>query len=107
MGVDDAVEEVAADEAKVAVNRGQGALDEGPAVGLEVVDLGVGVVQVGDGNYSAVSYLSNGHGEATEQQKGDKTYPASGGPRNTARRTSGTPSSSQQRSRRGRACRRQ
>ena len=52
VGVDDAVEEVAADEAKVAVNRGQGALDEGPAVGLEVVDLRVSVVQVGDGNYN-------------------------------------------------------
>jgi hypothetical protein len=58
VGVNDAVEEVAADEAKVAVNRGQGALDEGPAVGLEVVDLGVGVMEIGDGNYRAVSYLS-------------------------------------------------
>jgi hypothetical protein len=53
MGINDAVEEVAADKAKVTVNRGQSTLDEGPAVGVEVVDLRVRVVQVGDGNCRA------------------------------------------------------
>lgn len=48
--VDDAVEEVAADEAKVAVHGGQGALDEGPALSVKVGDFRVGVVQVGDGD---------------------------------------------------------
>ena len=50
MRLDDAVEEVAADEAKVAVNRRQGALDEGPVVGVEVREVGVRVVEVGDGD---------------------------------------------------------
>jgi hypothetical protein len=36
VSVDDAMEEVAADEAKVAIDSGEGALDEGPALGLEV-----------------------------------------------------------------------
>lgn len=51
VALDDAVEEVAADEAKVAVDRGERALDKGPAVGLEVRDIRVGVVQVGDGDF--------------------------------------------------------
>lgn len=50
VSVDDAMEEVAADEAKVTIDSGEGALDEGPALGLEVRHLGVGVVEVGDGN---------------------------------------------------------
>lgn len=48
--VNDAVEEVAADEAKVAVNGGEGALDVGPALGVKVGDVGVVVVEVGDGD---------------------------------------------------------
>lgn len=48
--LDDVVEEVAADEAKVTVDGGQGALDKGPALGVKVGDVGVGVVQVGDGD---------------------------------------------------------
>ena len=50
VGVNDAVEEVTADKAKVAVNGGKGALDKGPAVSVEVRDIRVSVVQVGDGN---------------------------------------------------------
>lgn len=49
--LDDAVEEVAADEAKVAVDGREGALDEGPVLGVEVGKVGVGVVEVGDGDY--------------------------------------------------------
>lgn len=47
---DDAVEEVLVDPAKVAVDGGKGTLDVGPVVGVVVVDVGVSVVQVGNGN---------------------------------------------------------
>lgn len=50
MLLDDAVEEVLANEAEVAVNGGKGTLDEGPALLGVVRDFGVVVVQVGDGN---------------------------------------------------------
>lgn len=53
VGLDDAVEEISADEAKVAVDGGEGALDVGPVVGVKVGELGVGVVEVGNGNYRA------------------------------------------------------
>lgn len=59
VGVDDAVEEVAADKTKVAVDRSKRTLDKGPAVGLEVVDVGVRVMEIGDGHcYATVSFLS-------------------------------------------------
>lgn len=54
VGVDDAVEEVTADEAKVAVDGGEGTLDEGPVLGVEVGNVGVGVVEVGDGDQPVV-----------------------------------------------------
>ena len=50
VGVDDAVEQVAADPAEVAVDGGQGTFDIGPALGVVVVDLGVVVVEVRDGD---------------------------------------------------------
>lgn len=53
--IDDVVEQMAADKTKVAVDRGQGALNEGPALGLKVRDIRVGVVEIGDGNCRAVS----------------------------------------------------
>jgi hypothetical protein len=49
--LNDAVEEVAADEAKLAVDGGQSSLDKGPVLGIIVRHIDVGVVQVGDGNY--------------------------------------------------------
>ena len=48
--LDDAVEKVTANEAKLPVDRGEGALNEGPAARLVVRDLEVSVVQVGDGH---------------------------------------------------------
>lgn len=48
--LDDAVEQVAADETELAVYGGQGAFDVGPVFGVVVGDVHVGVVQVGDGN---------------------------------------------------------
>lgn len=48
VGLDDAVEEVAADEAEVAVDGGGGAADVVPAAGLVVGEGGVGVLEVGD-----------------------------------------------------------
>lgn len=58
MRLDDAVEEVAADEAKVAVDGREGALDEGPVLSVEVGDVGVRVVEVGDGDYRTRSALA-------------------------------------------------
>lgn len=57
--VDNVVEEVLANEAKVAINGGESALDEGPAVGFEVVDFLVGVVEVGDGDCWHTVSVSN------------------------------------------------
>ena len=48
--LDDVVEQVTADPAKVAVNGCQGTLDVGPALGVVVVDIRVVVVQVSDSN---------------------------------------------------------
>jgi hypothetical protein len=48
--LNDTVEDVAADKAKVTVNGGGSALDEGPLISLVVLGLGVSVVEVGDGN---------------------------------------------------------
>lgn len=63
MGLDDAVEEVAADETKVAVDGREGALDEGPVVGVEVGEVGVRVVEVRDGHCKSVSYRSQIHSD--------------------------------------------
>ena len=51
VGIDDAVEEMAADKPKITVHGGEGALDERPALGVVVVHLGVVVVEVSDGNW--------------------------------------------------------
>lgn len=51
MRLDDAVEQVAADETKVAVNSREGTLDESPVVGIKVWKVGVGVMEVGDSHY--------------------------------------------------------
>lgn len=48
--VDDLVEEVAADETGGAVDRCEGALGVGPSVGGVMGDLGMSVLQVGDGD---------------------------------------------------------
>lgn len=51
VGIDNTVEQVTTDPAHVAVDGGEGALDKSPALGLKVRHLGVGVVQVGDGDF--------------------------------------------------------
>lgn len=50
VGVDDVVEEVAANPAEVTVHSGKSALDVCPALGVVVVNLGVVVVEIGDGD---------------------------------------------------------
>jgi len=50
MCVDDAVEEVAADPAKVSIHGGECPFDKGPVLGIKVMDLRVSVVEVGNGN---------------------------------------------------------
>ena len=48
--LDDAMEHVAADEAKLAVDGGGGATSKVPHLGLIVRERGVGVLQESDGN---------------------------------------------------------
>lgn len=50
VGVDDVVEEVAANPAEVTVDGSKSALDVRPALGVVVMDLGVIVVKIGDGD---------------------------------------------------------
>lgn len=51
VGLDDTVEDVAADEAEVAVNGGSGATGEVPNLGLVVGEGGIGVLEEGDGDW--------------------------------------------------------
>lgn len=61
VGSNDTVEQVAVNETKVTVDSGDGTLDKGPAVGLVVVHLLVGVVKVGDGDEPVVNpHVGNG-----------------------------------------------
>jgi hypothetical protein len=48
--LDDTMEEVATNKTKFSVDCGQGTLDEGPTVSLEVRHLHVSVVKIRDGN---------------------------------------------------------
>jgi hypothetical protein len=48
--LDNAVEKVLANEAKVTIHSSNGTLDESPAVGVVVVHFGVVVVEVGNGH---------------------------------------------------------
>lgn len=50
VSLDDTVEDVATDEAEIAVNGGGGTTGEVPHLGLVVRKTGVGVLKVGDGN---------------------------------------------------------
>ena len=50
VGLDDAVEEVAPDEAELAVDGCSGAADEVPDLGVVVGEGGVGVLEEGDGD---------------------------------------------------------
>lgn len=51
--VNDPVEDMFSNEAKITVDGGKRSLDVGPVVGVEVVDFRVGVVEVGDGDCAA------------------------------------------------------
>lgn len=59
VGLNDAVEHMAANEAEIAVNCSKGTLDEGPGVGLVVRQILVGVMQVGDSNCRGLSVMFN------------------------------------------------
>jgi hypothetical protein len=50
MGLDDAVEEVTADESELAIDSGRGATDKVPLLSGVVRERGVGVLEEGDGN---------------------------------------------------------
>lgn len=52
---DNAVEQMLANEAELSVNRSQSTLHKGPVVRGEVRNVGVVMMQVGDGNWKNVS----------------------------------------------------
>ena len=51
MGLNDAMHEVAADEAKLTINRGGGSADKRPSLVSVVRKRGIGVLKKGDGHY--------------------------------------------------------
>ena len=70
VGLDDAVKESAADEAKLAVDGCSGAAGVGPSGSVVVGKRGVGVLKVRDGNYRVLAF-----GRLEDEEK---TYRASG-----------------------------
>jgi len=71
MCLDNAVEKLATNEAKLAVDGCGGTTGKGPCLGIVVRQGGVGVLQEGNCNYSSVS-------DSTERNDlHRKTYPAS------------------------------
>jgi hypothetical protein len=70
--LNDTVEDVASNEAKFTVNSRKRALDKRPVVGIVVSGLLMGVVQVGNSNYSRISKWISGAPRLA------KTYQSSG-----------------------------
>lgn len=54
MELDDVVKHMLANEAKFSVNRSGSAFEESPSFGLEFREVGVCVVEVGDGDYPVI-----------------------------------------------------
>lgn len=65
--LDDAVQQVAADEAHLTIDGGSGASDEIPLVGGVVGERGIGVLQESDGNCIRVSECGRGTKRMTYQ----------------------------------------
>lgn len=59
VGVDDAVEDVTTNEAKVTVDSCEGSSHESPALAIVVRDIFMSMVKVRDGNYNNVSRLNH------------------------------------------------
>jgi hypothetical protein len=74
--LDDTVEQLTADKAKVSVNSGQSTLLESPCALLEVLGLVVVVVEVSNGNYMSLAVILGN--AMSEKKKKKKTYRASG-----------------------------
>lgn len=74
VGLNDTVEQVAADEAELAVNRGGSTADKVPLLLGVVGERGIGVLKEGDGNWAKVS-ISRSNSLLLEN---NVTYPASG-----------------------------
>ncbi len=55
MVLNDTMEQVTTDKTKLSIDRGQGTLDKGPAVSLEVRYLHVSVVKICNGNYKLLA----------------------------------------------------
>lgn len=64
--LDDAVEDVAADEAEVPVDGGGGAADVVPAAGLVVGEGGIGVLEVGDCDWGVLVWVFVWKGERAD-----------------------------------------
>ena len=58
MCLDDSVEEISANEAEIAINCGEGTLDEGPVLGIKVGEIGMRVVQVSNSNWEEGQFMS-------------------------------------------------
>lgn len=76
VGLDDTVEQVATDEAKLTINGCSGALDKGPLLAGVVRQGRVGVLEEGDSDCERLE-LSAGRSKHGEEQK-ETTNPASG-----------------------------
>ena len=62
VGLNDTVQDVTADEAKVTVNGGRGSASEVPHLRLVVRESGIGVLEVSDGNcWQSLAHISLGH----------------------------------------------
>ena len=57
MVLNDAVEKMAPNEAKIAIDSGQCTLDKSPMLGLEMRNIYMGVVQIGDSNWKCLLVL--------------------------------------------------
>lgn len=82
VGLDDTVEDLAADEAELAVNGSGGATGEVPVLAGVVREGGVGVLEVGDGDCEEIVSCVGDKGEVLKN-----AYRASGGPRTRERCT--------------------
>lgn len=76
--LDDTVQQVAADEAKLAVDGRSGALDEGPLLAGVVGQGRVGVLQEGDGNCQNNSVSDRRNQHYTIRRRQENTHQASG-----------------------------
>lgn len=84
MIIEDVVEEVSSDKAEMEIHGRGRTFDEGPSIGLELRKLGMGVVEIGDGDNPVIKpevwkqvewqshYQAEAKPEEVEKKSGDK-----------------------------------